>query len=76
MNDDLSGQAAGSAHCAADARRRGEMRPRADLIVHARALYYIASYFASPRPLLPVAEASALARAPNRVTAQVLRAKR
>ena len=45
MNDDPSGQAAGSAHCAADVRHRGEMKPRADLIVHAPHVYYMASYF-------------------------------
>jgi hypothetical protein len=35
MNDDPGEQAAGSAHCAADARHQGEKGPQADLIVHA-----------------------------------------
>ena len=65
MDDDPSGQAAESAHCAADARHRGETRPRADLIVHARTLLH-GVVLSKPAQLAPlVAEASALARAPN-----------
>jgi hypothetical protein len=35
MNDDPSGQAAESAHRAADARHQGETKPGAHLVVHA-----------------------------------------
>ena len=34
MNEDPSGRAAESARCAAGVRRRGEMGPRGDVVVH------------------------------------------
>ena len=76
MNDDPSGQAAESAHCATDARHQGETKPQAHLIVHATQTT-TRRRILQARPSSFHCWRSIGARwAAESVTAQVLRAKR